>query len=504
MRRTHRRGLVRRSSAVSVRRTAGEGGSALLNAVILVGIVMALTAAFLLMSTRESRETFESIRTQQTFSAAESGINNAVNDVNTSPDANKDGRSDTDGHALGNVTGALVLTTDTSGGSTVTLYNGLASAVPRNSGRILGMYNVTATYVPPAYTVSPDVPDAGTDVYTLTSAADDGTTGSRAAVRTQASKVTRPLFQMAMFGDLKVSLSGTVFTDSYDSALGNYAGQATHYDAATKRSYARTNGDVGSNHDIDVGGSVAVYGDVSPGPTGGLTVSGGGVAISGSTANLAAEIPLDPVTYSGAGTAMGDLRLTGGVTDIATGTYHYTDMNLAGTAILRVRAGQTVTINSDGGLKMGAQNAFVVEPGGRLTFNSNGDVQIAGQGMTQGTLTYDSRGRVSGITPGTNPYAGDVRINVVSGKTVTMSGTSDFYGVVYAPDTTVKFSGTSKYFGAVIGDSVSDTGTQDFHYDERLGRDFVTPTTYYRIKGWQRLDDTTAIQGQFPTQGTGR
>ncbi len=478
-------------------------GSALIGAVTFVGIVIALTAAFLLMTTRESRETSASIRTQQTFSAAESGINNAINDLNSSTDANKDGKSDTDGHALGNVTGTLVLTQDTSGNPVVKLYSGLASSIPADSGRILGSYNVTSTYVPPVFTVSPDVPDAGTDVYTLTSAADDGTTASRAAVRTQASKVTRPLFSMAMFGDLKVTLSGTVFTDSYDSALGNYDAQDVNFDAATKRNYARTNGDVGSNHDISVSGSVAVYGDVAPGPTGALTVSGGGVKITGSTANAAEEIPLDPVTYSGAGTAMGALKVVKDITDLQTGTYHYTDMDLSGTAILRIKAGQTVTINTDGGLKMGAQNAIVVEPGGKLTFNSNGDVQIAGQGMTQGTLTFDKKGAVSGIAAGANPYAGDVRMNVVKGKTVTMSGTSDFYGVVYAPDTVVKFSGTSKFFGAVIGDSVSDTGTQDFHYDERLGREIITPSTYYRIKGWQRLDDTTAIKNQFPTQGTG-
>ena len=81
-----------------------------------------------------------------------------------------------------------------------------------------------------------------------------------------------------------MTLAGNVFADSYDSADGTYSSQAVNVDPCSGETYANANGDIGSNSDVTVTGGVTIFGDVTPGMNGSVTISGGGALIYGSTA----------------------------------------------------------------------------------------------------------------------------------------------------------------------------------------------------------------------------
>jgi len=55
------------------------------------------------------------------------------------------------------------------------------------------------------------------------------------------------------------------------------------------------------------------------------------------------------------------------------------------------------------------------------------------------------------------------------GNGVTLSGGSQAYMAVYAPDTGVTFSGSSNFYGSVIAHDVTNSGGTKIHYDGSLG-----------------------------------
>jgi hypothetical protein len=58
-----------------------------------------------------------------------------------------------------------------------------------------------------------------------------------------------------------------------------------------------------------------------------------------------------------------------------------------------------------------------------------------------------------------------VRINYAGSGSITLSGDSDFYAVVDAPNATVTYSGNGNFYGSIIGNRIVDTGNGAIHYD---------------------------------------
>jgi hypothetical protein len=61
----------------------------------------------------------------------------------------------------------------------------------------------------------------------------------------------------------------------------------------------------------------------------------------------------------------------------------------------------------------------------------------------------------------------------MTGGTANITSNNDFYGVIYAPNTDVIIDGGSDLFGAVVGRTLTITGSGSAHYDESLGLDDV-------------------------------
>jgi hypothetical protein len=273
-----------------------------------------------------------------------------------------------------------------------------------------------------------------------------------------------PLFTKALFGDLDLGASGTVFTDSYDSDLGSYASQAVNVDPLSGMTYAQQNGSLGSNANITIDGTVTVLGDATPGPGGSVIVSGGSAYIAGSTAPAVTTTPFPPIEFNPSGTSAGNFSTTGSVTFTA-GEYHYTDFE--GKANADIRFQGDVVLFVDGALSLAGQAKITIDPGATLTiYHSGDDISLTGGGVLNSTE---------------EPEALKIFSN---GSTVKFGGKSAFYGAIYAPNGSIDPGGTPNIYGSFVGKSIQINGTAAFHYDEALGK-APDSTTILRTVSWR-------------------
>ena len=88
---------------------------------------------------------------------------------------------------------------------------------------------------------------------------------------------------------------------------------------------------------------------------------------------------------------------------------------------------------------------------GEATIYVSGDVNISGNGI----------GTASNLPP-------NLIINVEGAHNVSVSGDGDFYGKIYAPESSISVSGNGDLYGALIGDTFSDEINSLFN---KLGND---------------------------------
>lgn len=311
----------------------------------------------------------------------------------------------------------------------VTLYSNVSYAS--------GSYTVTAEVQHPGSSTKPIIPKrvkvTSTGCYPAVTGTGSCPAGS-AKVVIEAQFRRESLFNCAACGKDSVSITGGSTTNSYDSRTGAYGG-----------SNVGSDGDVGSNGTITLSGSpTVVYGDASA-----LTsvTTSGGASVTGTTTNLKAPIEFPPISHpcgspytysSGSGitggtynSANGQLRGTGSTgIELASGTYCFSSVDLAGQSTLTVQAGSTVKIY--------------------LTADSN----FTGGGVVNNT----------GLPENLEIYS----LFSSSSQGISVSGGSQVGMAIYAPDCRVALSGGSNYYGSIVGKSIDISGGTAFHYDKRL------------------------------------
>ena len=160
----------------------------------------------------------------------------------------------------------------------------------------------------------------------------------------------------------------------------------------------------------------------------------------------------------------------GAIPPLGSGTYHYSTFSLGGSVTLDITG--DVTIYVDGDFTIGGSASIDIQPGATLTIY---------QGPGDNDFNAGGTGFVNAAGLPTN-----LQIYSATSGDVTMGGTADFYGAVYAPDADVRLNGTSDTYGAVVGNTVTTVGTSNFHYDEALGLlGGGAPT--YDLVAWQEL-----------------
>jgi hypothetical protein len=222
---------------------------------------------------------------------------------------------------------------------------------------------------------------------------------------------------------------------------------------------------------------------------------------------------LDPVSNpsgktaaraSSLGAVSSDLALPAD-TDVADadGKYYYTATSIsltnktlsAGTA---TRPSKNVVITVSGGVSIGGGSGMIlVNTGSQLALYVAGDVDIAGNGVSNGTPTYHS-GNPDALTDSVaqRPInfqiygtAADADNNAATNsQTIKIAGNGTLSGVIYAPNALVKVNGNGEVCGSVVAGNIEMTGNAAFHYDESLAsEDSGAP---FGITAWKEL--TTA------------
>ena len=182
------------------------------------------------------------------------------------------------------------------------------------------------------------------------------------------------------------------------------------------------------------------------------SVSGSAVLQAGSAAPV--NFLLDQLRLSGSET----LKLAG-VKD-ASGAYQESYIQIV------VRGDTSLTGNAQ----------IILDPGVRVRFFVEGNVDIAGNGFSNPNDCLHLQ------MYGVAPPAGTVR-------SMSISGNGGFKGAVYAPsyDLTIVGGGTEDtIFGAFVGKTIRMTGVQSVHYDEALGRGGLVAD--YQIASWYEED----------------
>lgn len=296
-----------------------------------------------------------------------------------------------------------------------------------NAVRVLGTRNGLPLYFAPIFGVST-------------------TTIARSAISTVGSGKC-----LGIWGLEGITGDGNILTDSYISDDGAYGGTNVH-----------PNGDICSNQDIILNGSVEIHGDAMFGEGYTLDTSGNAYSIWGVIDDhccdavapaidmVAASITNDnnligltddgrldpfalgPWDFLVEGNAGRNLTLNGG-------TYYFTSASIGGQA--------TVTVT-------GVDGPTVIFVDGPADFSGGGLIN----------LTQDPSNLIIYST----------------GATLVLDGNAGFYGAVIAPNATVELTGTGDFYGTIMARILDIDGTADIHVDETLvenlfGLDAVAP-----------------------------
>jgi hypothetical protein len=183
-----------------------------------------------------------------------------------------------------------------------------------------------------------------------------------------------------------------------------------------------------------------------------------------------------PGTASIAGTVSGS-------TVIPAGTYRCSSIDLASKK--NITATGDVTLYVDGGITMTAQTSITVDDGCKLTiYHGGGDIKLSGGDQVNGKTV--GVGAAAAIVMGKPEQ---LLLNSATTGQIDLVGNADASACVYAPKATVYLRGTAALYGSVVGKTITNVGTPDFHYDEALGRLQITALGPCTIKAWNETTE---------------
>jgi Flp pilus assembly protein TadG len=232
-----------------------------------------------------------------------------------------------------------------------------------------------------------------------------------------------------------LSVPGSPGTDSYDTKKGHYQQQP-----------AKNRGSVCSDGPIIIDGTPVIRGDARAGE--GYDVSlYGNPTVTGSIGSRLEKLNLPPVDASVAAVdndndqipmipegnswvspvdSEGNFLLDGTkVIDMPPGTYYFNDFTVEGQSTFNIHGPTTIYVT--------------------------GNLRRAG-----GTVVNNSTQLPENLT------------FLMTGGTASVTSDNAFHGVIYAPNTDVTIDGDSDIYGAVVGKTLTVTGSGSGHYDESL------------------------------------
>ncbi|UCC30758.1 MAG: hypothetical protein JSU86_00480 [Phycisphaerales bacterium] len=232
-----------------------------------------------------------------------------------------------------------------------------------------------------------------------------------------------------IWGFEEVTVPGNVVVDSYDSTEGAYA-----------VGLAEENGDVCSNGDLNISGSIEIYGDALGDP---VIVKGGAALITGDVDTLAN--PVDPPAVEFGDVETNNNNAVIGLTDKGNSPFS---------------SGWNMSIQANDSLTLPPGRFFLDS----VLFASGASLTITGptEIYVKGNFNETGQGHLN--TTG-NPR--DLAV-FCTGTTVKITGGAEYYGSLLAPNALVTLAGSADFYGGLIAKSIKMAGTMKFHVDESL------------------------------------
>jgi Tfp pilus assembly protein PilX len=287
-----------------------------------------------------------------------------------------------------------------------------------------------------------------------------------------------PRFNVALGAVGNINMNGNgMATDSWNSHKTNMS-NGGRYDS----SKISTNGDVASQQGIVNIGNHTINGNLYLGPTASYT-SGTNQIIGELDKNYNVNFP-DVKLPSGFSSAVAASTVgTGSKTTnwISADGYYTINNNYAIVLQPGVNAKIRVTtqdfdnsVTLQGGMTNSATVAVYVDPG-----STGGSF----------TITGNDTGGAAAATPLNFFIYGLPKMT-----SITMSGTSEFIGAIYAPQAVLTLNGggaSNNLMGAAIVKQVTMNGHYDFHYDEALAD--WGPAKSFTANSWQELNNNGGL-----------
>ena len=271
--------------------------------------------------------------------------------------------------------------------------------------------------------------------------------------------LSAPLFESLLNSDKPITLSSGVLVDSFDSAVGTYASQATNTYGWLP--YAKSNAIVRANENVVMNSDALIFGDATPGP--GYTVTQGtGAYVSGST-DPAAMGAIMPAIEAPVLVSSGPLTVPpDGVVSIPAGQHAFDALTLGRDSTLRIEGPADIVVSSF----LGGKEA-------RLEIDARlGPVTIYCMGAYTHLAGFEALPAVSD-----SPMALAFMIEgpesvivdgVETANIIVFPSGSLIRGAYYAPNTEVIFTSDNEFWGAITGGTVSMASGMRFHFDEDL------------------------------------
>src|SRR5262249_52360940 len=112
-------------------------------------------------------------------------------------------------------------------------------------------------------------------------------------------------------------------------------------------------------------------------------------------------------------------------------------------------------------------------------------INVAGAGLTGNNAAVDMTGGTISNTVNSKPS--DLQILYGGSQPMKLAGGTNAFAVAYSPNAPVTFTGGSDWYGAVVGNTVTDTGGTDIHYDRSLGQNVDIIGNYHTTSfGWSK------------------
>jgi Tfp pilus assembly protein PilX len=321
---------------------------------------------------------------------------------------------------------------------------------------------------------------AGKPYYVITSTGYDSS--ARRAQKTIEAIVTLSgsYFEAGMTGCDGVTANGTPVTDSFSSDRGPY-NATTNVGSNSTVATCNAGANISLAGNPDINGSVAATGNVvvtgSPTVTGQI-VNGAPTSIcdpANVSALVAAKAPASPPSTK--------LKLNNGdVQNIGAGTYYYQEITMSSGSTINVTGpGETILYISNNLTQTGGD--IIVAPGATLKIYTPGTIDLSGNGISNQDLV----GSTTVIGSPTKVRIFSSSTDTSSNGAVKVAGGAKLAGSVYAPKGLIKLAGSEQLYGAVRGKYVDTLGTNQFHYDEALGKMPMDNFDGFNIVSWREV-----------------